>query len=254
MTLKRTVLITGGGRRIGAAIAFCLAGRGDHVIVHYNSSAADAEEVCRKIRDAGGSCDIVACDLTCRAAMTQLIGRVRDIAGPVDTLINNASAFTLDHLDTLDFELWDQHLAVNLTAPAFLSREFSKQHDIEGGVIINIVDQKVDALNPDFLSYTISKVGLKGLTQVLAMALAPRIRVCGVSPGLTLMSNLQTKESFERAYRSMPLKRGSTVEEIARGVTFILDTPSYSGQILTIDGGESFQRRARDVYFDTSEE
>jgi NAD(P)-dependent dehydrogenase (short-subunit alcohol dehydrogenase family) len=251
---KRTVLITGGGRRVGAGIAASLAERGYHIVIHYNASSAGAEQVRNDIRTAGGVCDIVRAELSDRVALAGLIGRVREIAGPVDTLINNASAFALDHLDTLDWELWDKHFAVNLAAPAFLCRDFAKQAEIEDGVIINIIDQKVDNLNPDFLSYTISKFGLKGLTQVLAMALAPRIRVCGISPGLTLISGRQTPESFERAFRSTPLKRGSTIEELARGVGFIIDTPSYSGQILTIDGGESLQRRARDVYFDTSEE
>ena len=254
MSGQRTVLVTGGGRRIGAGIATSLAERGYHIVIHYNSSSEGAEQIRRSIRDAGGTCDIVAAELTDRAALTSLIDRVRDMVGPVDTLINNASAFALDHLDTLDWELWDRHLAVNLAAPAFLSRDFARQTEVSDGVIINIIDQKVDNLNPDFLSYTISKVGLKGLTQVLAMALAPRIRVCGLSPGLTLISGRQTPESFERAFRSTPLKRGSTIKELVRGVEFIIDTPSYSGQVLTIDGGESLQRRARDVYFDTAEE
>ncbi len=250
-TAKPIVLITGAARRIGAAIARDLAGRGWHPVIHYNDSADEAQALATEIRARHGHCDLIRADLAVAGQLERVIPECNERVGRIECLINNASLFRYDTLETIERELWDRHLAANLTAPAFLARDFSRQlREGADGVIINFLDQKIGNLNPDFLSYTISKVGLGGLTQILAMSLAPRIRVCGVAPGVTLISGKQTQASFEKAARATPLGRSSTLEDLVRGVNFILDTPSFSGQVLTIDGGESMTRRRRDVAFD----
>jgi NAD(P)-dependent dehydrogenase (short-subunit alcohol dehydrogenase family) len=248
---KPVVLITGAARRIGAAIARDLATRGWHPVIHYNSSANEAQALVAEIRAAGGDCDLIQADLERADDVERMIPECNARIGPIDCLINNASLFLYDHLDTIERQLWDRHLAANLTAPAFLARDFSRQlRDGADGVIINFLDQKIGNLNPDFLSYTISKVGLGGLTQILAMSLAPRIRVAGIAPGVTLISGKQTQASFEKSTSVTPLGRSSAPEDLVRGVNFILDTKSFTGQVLTIDGGESLTRRRRDVAFD----
>jgi NAD(P)-dependent dehydrogenase (short-subunit alcohol dehydrogenase family) len=246
-------LITGGGRRIGAAIARALAADGWDIVVHYNRSGGEAAALAAEIRAAGGSCGLLQADLSQRADVEGLMGRCIGEHGPIDCLINNASTFANDTIATVTWDSFQQHLAPNLAAPLLLSRDFAASFaGRDGGCIINLLDQKLANLNPDFLSYTLSKVALSGLTEILAMALSPRIRVCGVAPGLTMISGRQTEESFARAWRDTPLGRSSTPEEIASCVRFILATPSITGQTIILDGGESLRGRARDVSFDPS--
>ena len=244
-------LVTGGGRRIGAAIARALAADGWEVVVHYNRSGAEAAALAAEIRAAGGVCGLLQADLSQRGDVEGLLERCIAEFGPLDCLINNASTFNNDTIATVTWDSFQQHLAPNLAAPLLLSRDFAAAFaGREGGCIINLLDQKLANLNPDFLSYTLSKVALAGLTEILAMALSPRIRVCGVAPGLTMISGRQTKASFARAWRDTPLGRSSTPEEIASCVKFILGTPSMTGQTIILDGGESLRGRARDVSFD----
>jgi NAD(P)-dependent dehydrogenase (short-subunit alcohol dehydrogenase family) len=248
---KPIVLVTGAGRRIGAAIARDRAARGWHPIIHCNRAVADAERLAAEIRAAGGSCDTICADLGVAAELERIVPECNARVGRIDCLINNASLFQYDSIDTLERDLWERHLAANLTGPAFLARDFARQLP-EGaeGAIINLLDQKVGNLNPDFLSYTVSKVGLKGLTEILAIALAPRIRVCGIAPGVTLISGKQTQASYETAVAATLLGRSSTVDEIVAAVEFIITTRSLTGQTLTVDGGESLVRRKRDIAFD----
>lgn len=249
--MTRTVLVTGAARRIGATIARTLAAAGHRVVVHHNRSGAEAEALAAEIRAAGGWCATLAADLSRRDAVDGLIGRAVALAGPLDVLVNNASSFTNDSIDTVTWDTFDAHWVPNLAAPLFLSRDFARQVREGGdGCIVNLLDQKVINLNPDFVSYTLSKVALAGLTEMLAMQFAPRIRVCGVSPGITLISGRQTPESFERAWTAPPLRRSSTPEEVADAVQFILRTRSMTGRTIVLDGGESLQRRARDVAFE----
>jgi NAD(P)-dependent dehydrogenase (short-subunit alcohol dehydrogenase family) len=244
-------LVTGGGRRIGAAIARALAADGWDLVVHYNRSAADAAALAEEIRAAGGICGLVQADLSVREDIEGLIGRCLAEYGPLDCLVNNASTFSNDTIANVTWDSFQAHLVPNLGAPLLLSRDFAASFaGQEGGCIINLLDQKLANLNPDFLSYTLSKVALSGLTEILAMALSPRIRVCGVAPGLTLISGRQTPESFARAWRDTPLGRSSTPEEIASCVRFILATPSMTGQTVILDGGESLRGRPRDISFD----
>ena len=244
-------LVTGGGRRIGAAIARALAEDGWDLVVHYNRSGDDAAALAQEITAAGGVCGLLQADLSVQADVDGLIGRCVAAHGPLDCLVNNASNFANDTIATVTWESLQAHLAPNLAAPLLLSRDFAAGFaGREGGCIINLLDQKLANLNPDFLSYTLSKVALSGLTEILAMALSPRIRVCGVAPGLTMISGRQTEASFARAWRDTPLGRSSTPEEIAACVRFILKTPSITGQTIILDGGESLRGRARDISFD----
>jgi NAD(P)-dependent dehydrogenase (short-subunit alcohol dehydrogenase family) len=251
MSAMRTALVTGAGKRIGAAIARMLAGDGWRVIVHYNRSAAEAERLAAEIAAGGGVCVPVQADLSRQDEVEALIGRCVSAHGRLDCLVNNASSFFHDDIRTVSWNSLRDHLTPNLIAPVLLCRDFAAQFDApEGGCIVNLLDQKVQNLNPDFLSYTLSKIALAGLTEMLAMALAPRIRVCAVAPGLTMISGKQTEASFERAWRAAPLGRSSTPEEVAACVRFILSVPSMTGETIFVDGGESLRGRPRDVAFD----
>ncbi len=250
--MKRTVLITGAARRVGAAIARSLAADGWNVVVHYNNSSAAAERLADEIRKAGGVCDLQQADLRQRTEVEGLIDRCAALHGSLDCLINNASVFYYDDIATVSWDSLHEHLASNLIAPVFLCRDFVRRSTGTDGCIINILDQKVVNLNPDFLSYTIGKIGLAGLTETLAMALSGRIRVCGIAPGLALISGKQTEASFQKAWHAPPLGRGTTPDEIAACVRYILASPGMTGNTIFLDGGESVAGRARDVAFDPS--
>ena len=256
MSATRTALVTGGGKRIGAAIARMLAADGWQVIVHYNRSATEAESLAAGISAVGGVCFPMQADLSRQDDTEGLIGRCVNAYGRLDCLINNASNFYHDDIRSVTWNTLRDHLSPNLIAPVLLCRDFAAQfanHDSDGaeaGCIVNLLDQKIGNLNPDFLSYTLSKVALGGLTEMLAMALAPRISVCGVAPGLTVISGKQTEASFQRAWRAAPLGRSSTPDEIAACVRFILSMPSMTGETIFVDGGESLRGRPRDVAFD----
>jgi NAD(P)-dependent dehydrogenase (short-subunit alcohol dehydrogenase family) len=249
----RTVLITGAARRVGATIARVLAADGWNVIVHYNRSQAEAVALAEDIHRKGGVCDTVHADMGSRADVEGLMQRCVALHGSLSCLINNASVFYYDDIASVSWESLHEHLASNLVAPVILCRDFVRQFAGPGdGCIINILDQKIANLNPDFLSYTIGKVGLSGLTETLAMALAGRIRVCGIAPGLALISGKQTQASFEKAWQAPPLHRSTTPAEIATCVQYILASPSMTGNTIFLDGGESVAGRARDVAFDPS--
>jgi NAD(P)-dependent dehydrogenase (short-subunit alcohol dehydrogenase family) len=234
----RVVLITGAARRVGAGLARALAEAGWGIAVHHRGGADDAAAVVGELKAKGVRAAAFQADL--------------NEAAERDALINNASLFRYDTLSTLTEASWAAHLASNLTAPVFLIRDFARAVEAADGqgVVVNILDHKVDSPNPDFFAYTAGKVGLAGLTRTLAMGLAPRIRLCGVSPGLILRSGDQTEAEYQAAWRDTPLGRGAALEDVARTVRFILETPSLTGQNLTIDGGESLIGRGRDVAFD----
>ncbi len=232
-------LVTGAGRRIGAAIARDLARHGWAVAVHYRGSRREAEVLVREIEAAGGRAAALPCDLAREAEVETLIPRAVEALGPLSCLVNNASAFEMDKIDTVTRESWDRHIETGLRAPLVLSQAFAQQlpEEIDGN-IINMLDQRVWKLTPYFLSYTVAKTGLWTLTQTLALALAPRIRVNGIGPGPTLASERQTAEQFSLQQAAVPLKRGPALEEIAATVRYILATPSLTGQMIALDGGE----------------
>lgn len=235
----RTALVTGAARRIGRAIALDLAEAGWAVAIHYRNSSRQADALADEIRGNGGRARTFQGDLADRQALDRLVAEVGRELGPVTTLINNASEFLPDSIGNLDEKTWDLHLCINLKAPVFLSEAMAKQlpEDVEGN-IINITDQRVWNLTPEFFSYTISKAGLWTATRTLAQALAPRIRVNAIGPGPALRSIHQTDDDFEREKQSTLLKRGPSAKEIAAAVRFILATPSLTGQMIALDGGQ----------------
>ncbi|MNH53444.1 3-oxoacyl-[acyl-carrier-protein] reductase FabG [compost metagenome] len=250
--LNKVALITGAARRVGAGLAQALAEAGWDVAVHHRGGADEAAALVAELSAKGVRAAAFQADLNEAGERDGLIDRVVAHFGGIDALVNNASLFRYDTLQTLTEASWAEHLASNLTAPVFLIRDFARVVEAADGqgVVVNILDHKVDSPNPDFFAYTAGKVGLAGLTRTLAMGLAPRIRLCGVSPGLILRSGDQTEAEYEAAWRDTPLGRGASLEDVARTVRFILETPSMTGQNLTIDGGESLIGRGRDVAFD----
>jgi NAD(P)-dependent dehydrogenase (short-subunit alcohol dehydrogenase family) len=240
-------LVTGGGVRLGAAIARRLARDGWPVAVHARKNAVAAELVAALTAD-GHRAAPVEGDLAEPDSGARIFAQVADRLGPCTILVNSAAAFAYDDISTITAESLDVLYRTNLRAPLLLAHAFAKQ--LEGlGLIVNLLDQKVFNLNPDFLSYTIMKSALQSATQLLAMALAPRVRVAGVAPGLTLKSGEQTDEGFRLAHSRAPLGYGSTPDDIAEAVSFIVRVPSITGTTIVVDGGQSLVRRDHDVMF-----
>lgn len=247
----KAALVTGGARRIGAAIATMLAEDGWNVAVHYGSSRDDAEALVRELRGRGVHAMAVQCDLSDAAAVAGLVPACAHNLGPLSLLVNNASLFEFDDIENLQSASWDKHMNVNLRAPLLLSQAFSRQlPQATPACIINILDQKLSNLNPDFLSYTLSKIGLEGATRLLAMSLAPRIRVCGVSPGITLIADGQSDESFERAHKRAILGKSSEVDDVVQAVRYLAGAKAVTGVTLTVDGGQHLLPMRRDVQFE----
>ena len=236
---QRTALITGAAKRIGRAIALDLAAHGWRVGVHYRSSKEEAERLVGEIKAAGGEAAALAANLADEKEVSELIGRCTDALGPPICLVNNASEFLLDTVTTLSSTLWDTHLDINLKAPVFLAQALymALPEGAEGNVI-NICDQRVWRPTPQFFSYTISKAGLWTATQTMAQAMAPRVRVNAIGPGPVLKSVHQTEADFASETADTLLMRGPTLEEIATAVRFILATPSMTGQMIALDGGQ----------------
>ncbi len=237
--IPRTALVTGGGRRIGRALALALAEDGFAVAVHYHRSRAAAETVVAAIRAAGRAALAVSADLADESAARDLLPQTERAFGPVGCLVNNAGVFGDDTVATVTRDSWDRHLAVNLRAPFVLTQELAARLPANaGGVVVNMLDERVWSPTPYFMSYTLSKSGLWTLTQTLALALAPRIRVNGIGPGPTLPSSRQTPQQFRRQCLQMPLGRGTSPPEIAAALRFILAAPAMTGQMIALDGGQ----------------
>ena len=239
LPMPKAALVTGAAQRIGAAIAKRLAADGWAVAVHHRSSREAADALAAEIARSGGRAVALAADLSREAELEALVRRAADALGPLGALVNNASVFERDEALTVTRDSWDRHVETNLRAPFVLMQLFARQLPAEcGGAIINILDERVWKLTPHFVSYTLSKAGLWTLTQTMALALAPRIRVNGIGPGPTLPSPRQSEEQFRRQWTSMPLGRGTTPEEIAEAARFILAAPAMTGQMIALDGGQ----------------
>lgn len=216
-----------------------LAQNGWNVGVHYKGSESEATDLVTELKSLGIRAAAMQCDLSDVKQLESLVPQCCDLLAPPTCIINNASAFQPDHVPELTSQLWDKHLAINLKAPVFLAQAMVKNlPDTAHGNVINIVDQRVWRLTPDFFSYTISKAGLWTATQTLAQALAPRVRVNAVGPGPVLKSIHQTEEDFKKEVRSTLLKQAPTPEDIARAVLFILETPAMTGQMIALDSGQ----------------
>jgi NAD(P)-dependent dehydrogenase (short-subunit alcohol dehydrogenase family) len=243
-------LVTGAAMRIGRAFALTLAADGFFVFVHHNRSAAAARETVAAIAASGGKAKAIKADLSSAKQAEALVGRCQAKGVRLTCLVNSASLFELDRAPMATAAGFDRHIAVNLRAPLLLSQALARQlPDKETGLIVNVLDQKLFNLNPDFLSYTLSKIGLQGLTSLLAQSFAPRLRVAGIAPGLTLRSGSQTDARFAEQHRQNPLGIGVTAEDLARALRFVVATPSYTGDVLIVDSGEHLIGRPRDIAF-----
>src|SRR5258707_11868150 len=244
-------LVTGAGMRVGRALAMALAADGFFTFVHYNRSAGPARETVAEIMADGGKAKAFRGDLSSAWQAQALVGKCRARGVRLSCLVNSASLFKLDRAPTAKAAGFDQHMAVNLRARLLLSQALARQLPAgETGVIVNVLDQKLVNLNPDFLSYTLSKVGLGGLTTLLAQAFAPRLRVAGIAPGLTLRSGSQTEARFAQQHTDNPLGVGVTTDDLVRALRFIVATPSFTGDTLIVDSGEHLAGRPRDIVFD----
>jgi NAD(P)-dependent dehydrogenase (short-subunit alcohol dehydrogenase family) len=237
--MSAVALVTGGARRIGRAVVERLAAEGYAVAIHCNRSRAEAEALARVIAAGGGRAAVVEGALEDVAACSGVVEAARDALGPLTLLVNNASEFVEDTVETLDEGTWDRQFAVNLRAPSFLVRDFARQLAADAeGCVVNVLDQRVLRPTPRHFSYTLTKAALWTATRTMAQALAPRIRVNAVGPGPTLRSAVQDDEAFAEAGRRLPLGRGPTPQEIADAVAYLARARSVTGQMIALDGGQ----------------
>ncbi len=252
-----TALVTGAGKRLGRAMALYLAGRGHDVAVHYASSADEAEAVAGEIRALGRRAQTFRADLLVEAETQALIPAVTAALGPLTVLVNNASIFEYDRIDTATRESWDRHIESNLRAPYVLTQAFARQcpqaivdengEPLAQGLIVNMVDQRIRKLTPEFSTYTLAKMGLWALTQTTAQGLAPHIRVNAIGPGPTMQGHRQTAEHFARQRAATVLGRGANPADITAALGFFLDSPAVTGQVIAVDGGQHLGWKTRDV-------
>mgnify|MGYP001806224738 CR=1 FL=1 len=240
--IPRAALVTGAARRLGRAMALELAAQGFAVAIHHSRSEGEARTLADEIARAGGRAALVRGDLAVEADMQALLPAAETALGPIGVLVNNASAFERDEADTASRAGWDLHMEVNLRAPFVLAQAMAGRLPAGAeGVIVNLLDQRVWNLTPHFTTYTLSKAGLWTLTRTLALALAPRVRVAGIGPGPALPSVRQTQAQFDAQCAATPLARGTSPAEVAAALRFILATPSFTGQMLALDGGQHLQ-------------
>lgn len=249
-TACRVALVTGAGRRLGRAIALGLAQAGWDVAVHYGRSGDEARCTAEAVQAAGRRAVTLQADLSDAAQAGALVARAAQALGAVTCLVNSASRFEFDRPESFDAALLQAHLAPNLAAPLALTRALHDALPAGGrGVAINLLDQKLANLNPDFFSYTLTKVALEAATRMMARALGPKLRVVGVSPGITLVSGDQSPANFEAAHRMTPLGRSSRPEDIVSAVAFLADADAITGVNLTVDGGQHLMGFDRDVMY-----
>lgn len=256
--MYRAALITGGAKRLGRELALALARRKIDVAVHYNGSVDDAAETIAWAASYGVKAVSLQADLLDLEATQNLVGRASKALGrPIDVLVNNASIFEYDRLETATSDHWERHINSNLRAPFFLTQAFGAQvpeavRDENGEVkatsaVINIVDQRVRKLTPEFMTYTIAKMGLWAFTQTAARGMAPATRVNGIAPGSTIIGERQSQKHFDNQRKATILERGSNSEEIVAAMNYLLDSPAVTGQLLNVDGGQHLGWRTPDI-------
>ncbi|MHA1567789.1 MAG: SDR family oxidoreductase [Alphaproteobacteria bacterium] len=236
--LPKTALITGAGRRIGRAMALSLADQGWTIAVHYRQSAAPATELAARIVAGGGKACTLQADLSQADEAGALMDRAQDALGPIGLLVNNAAHFQRDSVATANRETWQAHMETNLHAPFLLMQSFAKNREDKPGLIVNLLDQWVWNPPAEFVTYTLSKVGLWGLTQTMAMALAPNIRVNAIGPGPTLRSARQSQAHFDAMISRAPLGRATTTHDICQALHYIIAATTVTGQMIALDGGQ----------------
>ena len=242
---NQTAIVTGGAKRIGAAIVRALAADGWHVVIHCHSSRAEAEALAGEV----GAATVVVADLADPAAGETIMAAVAGLP-PLGLLVNSASRFVYDGIADFSVEAFDAHMAVNLRAPALITRAFAQVVPAdETALVVNMLDAKLEWLNPDYFTYTLSKIGLDGLTELIARAYAPRLRCAGIAPAVTLVSGPQSRENFEAVHGLNPLRRGVAVDEIVAALRFIIATPTFNAQTIVLDGGQRLMGLARDVAY-----
>jgi NAD(P)-dependent dehydrogenase (short-subunit alcohol dehydrogenase family) len=255
MDPRPVVLVTGGARRLGRDIALDLARHGWDVALHYGRSQAEAARTVDELCTLGARARAFAADLGDEAACRALVPAVLAHFGRLQAVVNNAALFEYDDVHNFGHALMERHWRANVAAPVLLAQALHAhlQATDTRGCVVNLLDQKLWNPNPDYLSYTLSKAALESANTLLAQALAPRLRVCGVAPGVTLPSGPMDQGEFERAHRLTPLQRSSTAEDIARAVRFLLESPAITGTTLLVDGGQHLSHQARDVMFMTKD-
>jgi len=241
------IIITGAATRMGAAIAKKLSGPNVEIVIHYNKSKLNAEKLQKELKKNKTKVWLIKGDLSKENDLKKIIKFAKSKLKYFDCLINNASLFENDSLKSFTSKSWDNHLNVNLKAPAFLTKEFAKNIKGKNNNIINIIDQRVFKLTPFFTSYTLSKTGLYTLTKTSAMSLAPSIRVNGIAPGPTIKNKRQTDKHFKKQYLATPLKHQVDVNEICNAVDFFIKNSSITGQVLAIDSGQNLNWQTPDV-------
>jgi NAD(P)-dependent dehydrogenase (short-subunit alcohol dehydrogenase family) len=251
-------LVTGAAVRIGRALALYLAARGFDLALHYAGSAAEAEATAAEIRMAGRRAVPLQADLTAEAEMQALVARAAEgLGGPLTVLVNNASIFEHDRITDATRDSWDRHIESNLRAPVVLTQRFAAQapdpltdragEPLAQALVVNMLDQRVLKLTPEFMSYTLAKTGLWAFTRTAAQALAPKVRVNGIGPGPTLKGRRQSDDHFARQRAATILRRGADPDEVAAALGFFLDAPSVTGQLLCVDGGQHLAWQTEDV-------
>lgn len=234
----RTALVTGGAVRVGRAISLALAGAGARVVVHYNSSAEDAEALVAEIREGGGEAGSIGADLSGMEGVTRLVSEAPSILGPVDILVNSASIFPEQGFGEVDEALWEETMAVNLRAPFFLTQALGgRMKQAGGGVVVNIADLAGLQTWRGYAAHAISKAGVVHLTKIAARALAPAVRVAAIAPGTVLPPEDMPEEVIERLAERAPLKRIGSAEDVAEAVLYLVGADFVTGEVLVVDGG-----------------
>lgn len=256
--MHKRALVTGAGSRLGRAMALYLAGRGFDVAVHYNSSSDAAERVCDEVAAAGRKGAPLGADLLDDKAVRGLVDRAsKALGGPLGVLVNNASIFEHDTIETATAESWDRHMGSNLRAPFVLTQDFAAQvpgavpdeggEPVAQGLVVNMIDQRVRKPTPEFMTYTLAKMGLWAFTRTAAQGLAPRVRVNAIGPGPTLRGARQSQDHFDAQRAATVLGRGADPEDITAALGYLLDARTVTGQLLCIDGGQHLCWQTPDV-------
>lgn len=253
---RPVVLVTGAARRIGRAIARELAASGHDLALHCHRSVVEAQATAIELQALGACAEVVVADLADDAQCLALLPQVVAAFGRVDAVVNNASLFEYDDAASATPAAMDRHWRTNTAAPVRLAQalathlaERAAAGEPVQGCVVNLLDQKLWNPNPDYFSYTLSKAALREATVLLAQALAPRVRVVGVAPGVTLVSGPMSEAEYVQAHRMTPLQRSSTPDDVARAVRFLIESPAITGTTLLVDGGQHLAAQSRDVLF-----